>query len=130
MNAVAATTTAAAAAVGGINDGEKKEKSCTWYLTEEGVRVFAEGGCHGGVDTGLAVAGGQLGSCVVATLVVVVLDIQVDQLGEIDAQRAARIVDVLAVKCLANGDECSRERSNLWGFFFMLISVSEIRLIT
>lgn len=101
----------------------EKKKSCTWYLTEEGVRVFAEGRCHGGVDTGLAVAGGQLGSCVVTTLVVVVLDIQVDQLGEIDAQRAARIVDVLAVKRLdeRSGEEKQEEEQIV--FFFMQISV-------
>lgn len=88
----------------------KKKKSCTWYLTEEGVGVFAEGGRHGGVDAGLAVAGGQLGSRVVATLVVVVLDIQVDQLGEIDAQRAAGIVDVLAVERLDRGGEEGRRK--------------------
>lgn len=46
----------------------------TWNLTEEGVRVFAESS-HRGVDTGLSVTSRQLRSRVVATLIVVVLDI-------------------------------------------------------
>lgn len=47
----------------------------TWDLTEEGVRVFAEGGGHRGVEAGLTVAGGQFGPRVVTTLIVVVLDV-------------------------------------------------------
>lgn len=47
----------------------------TWDLTEEGVRVFAKGSGHRGVEAGLTVTGGQFGSRVVATLIVVVLDI-------------------------------------------------------
>lgn len=49
--------------------------SSTWDLTEERVRVFTESCGHGGVEAGLAVAGRQFRSRVVATLIVVVLDI-------------------------------------------------------
>ena len=45
-----------------------------------------------------AVSRGQSGVGVVATLVVVVLDVQFVQLAEVDAQRAAAVVDVLAVQ--------------------------------
>lgn len=79
--------------------GEIKVGS-TWDLTEERVGVFAEGSSHCRVQTGLAIPSRQLGPRVVTTLVVVVLDIKVDQLGEVDAERAARIVNVLAIKRL------------------------------
>lgn len=82
-----------------VGRGERKVGS-TWDLTEERVGVFAKGSSHCRVQTGLAVASGQLRPRVVTTLVVIVLDIKVDQLGEVDAERAARIVDVLAIECL------------------------------
>ena len=46
------------------------------------------------------VASGEGRVGVVATLVVVVLHIERLQLGEVDAQRAAAVVNVLAVECL------------------------------
>lgn len=76
---------------------------CTWDLTEERTGVFAESYGNCGVETGLAVTSWQLGSGVVATLIVVVLHVQVDQLGEVDTERAAGIVDVLAIQCLGGG---------------------------
>lgn len=82
-----------------IGRGEIKVGS-TWDLTEERIGVLAKGSSHRRVQAGLAVPSRQLRPRVVATLVVIVLDIQVDQLGEVDAERAARIVDVLAIKCL------------------------------
>lgn len=80
--------------------GRERKGGSTWDLTEEGVGVLAEGGSHGGVQAGLAVPSRQLRARVVATLVVVVLHVEVDQLGEVDAERAARVVDVLAVQSL------------------------------
>ena len=47
-----------------------------------------------------AVAGGERGVGVVAALVVVVLDVERLQLAEVDAQRAAAVVDVLSVQRL------------------------------
>lgn len=106
------TGTRAAAAAQRARLGEKEKGGSTWDLTEEGARVLAEGGRHGGVQAGLAVPGGQLRARVVATLVVVVLDVEVDQLGEVDAERAARVVDVLAVQSLRGGrTEVSPARS-------------------
>ena len=68
-------------------------------LTEQG-GVLVIGGGHGRVQCRLAVTGWELGPGVVPALVIIVLDIQVDQLGEVDPQRAAGIVDVLAVQGL------------------------------
>lgn len=62
----------------------EKKVGSTWDLTEEGIGVLAEGSSHGGVQAGLAVTSRQLGPRVVTTLVVVVLDVEVDQLGEVD----------------------------------------------
>lgn len=53
-------------------------------------------GTHGAVQAG--VARGQARVGVVAALVVVELDVQVGQLRVLDAQGAARVVDVLAVE--------------------------------
>ena len=46
------------------------------------------------------VASGEGRVGVVATLVIVVLHVERLQLGEVDAQRAAAVVNVLAVECL------------------------------
>lgn len=62
----------------------RKKVASTWDLTEERIGVFAEGSSHGRVQTGLAVTSRQLRPRVVPTLVVVVLDVEVDQLGEIN----------------------------------------------
>lgn len=80
--------------------GIERKGGSTWDLTEEGVGVLAEGSSHCRVQAGLAVPSRQLRTRVVTTLVVIVLDIEVDQLGEVDAERAARVVDVLAVQSL------------------------------
>lgn len=69
-------------------------------LTEQGGGVLIEGGGDRRVHGGLAVSGRELRPGVVSALVVVVLDVEVDQLGEVDAQRAAGIVDVLTVQGL------------------------------
>lgn len=52
------------------------------------------------VQGGLRVGGGEIQAGVVPALVVVVLDIQVGELGEADSERAAGVVDVLPVKTL------------------------------
>lgn len=49
---------------------------------------------------GVQLPGGQVGSGEVAALVVVVLDVERAQLGEVDAKRAAAVVDVLSVQGL------------------------------
>lgn len=49
---------------------------------------------------GVAVAGRQGGVGVVARLVVVVLHVEASHLGVVDAERAAAVVDVLAVQRL------------------------------
>lgn len=79
---------------------EKEKVGSTWDLTEERVGVFAEGSRHCRVQAGLAIPSRQLGPRVVTTLIVVVLDVKVDQLGEIDTQRAAGVIDVLAIESL------------------------------
>lgn len=61
---------------------------------------LTEGGSHGLVQRGLAVAGGQVRARVVPTLVVVVLDVEAGELGEVDTQRTAGVVDVLPVQRL------------------------------
>lgn len=66
-------------------------------LTEERGGVLV----HAGV---LAISGWQLWARVVSALVVVVLDVQVHQLGVVDAQRAAGVVDVLTVQGLVEGE--------------------------
>lgn len=70
-------------------------------LTEQG-GVLVIGGGHGRVYCRLAVTGREFGPGVVPALVIVVLDVQVDQLGEVDPQCAAGIVDVLAIQGLNN----------------------------
>ena len=45
----------------------------------------------------MAVPRGQVGTRVVPALVIVVLHIQADQLGEVDAEGAAGVVDVLPI---------------------------------
>lgn len=75
----------------------------TWDLTEERTGVFAESNGNCGVKTGLAITSWQLRSGVVTTLIIVVLHIQVDQLGEVNTECATGIVDVLAIQCLGGG---------------------------
>ena len=79
---------------------EKNKWGSTWDLTEQGVGVFAVGRSHRGVHAGLAVTCWEFRPCVVSTLVVIVLDVKVNKFGEVDAQRATRVVDVLAIQCL------------------------------
>lgn len=43
---------------------------------------------------------GQIRASVVSALIVVVLDIQAGEFGEADAQRTARIIDVLSIQRL------------------------------
>lgn len=74
-------------------------------LTEQG-GVLVIGGGHGRVYCRLAVTGREFGPGVVPALVIVVLDVQVDQLGVIDAERTARVVDVLTIQGLSkNGNK-------------------------
>lgn len=61
---------------------------------------LTKGRGHGLVQGGLAVAGGQVGPRVVPALVVVVLDVEAGELREVDAERAAGVVDVLPVQRL------------------------------
>lgn len=56
--------------------------------------------CHGLVQGGLAVPRGQVWAGVVPALVVVVFYIEARELGEVDAQRAAGVVDVLSIQRL------------------------------
>lgn len=49
------------------------------------------------VDGGLAVSCGQVRPRVVTAFVVVVLHVQAGQLGEVDAEGAAGVVDVLPI---------------------------------
>lgn len=64
-------------------------------------RLTKCGGCHGlGVDGGLCVCGGEVGSGVISALVVVVFDIQAGELGEADSQGTAGVVDVLSIQRL------------------------------
>lgn len=62
------------------------------------------GGCWDGPLTegsrGVQFSGRQVGSGEVSALVVVVLHIQRAQFGEVDPQRAAAVIDVLAVQRL------------------------------
>ena len=59
--------------------------------------MVTEGGSHARVHGGLAVPRGQVQAGEVSALVVVVLDIQAGQLGELHAQSTAGVVDVLAI---------------------------------
>lgn len=56
---------------------------------------------------GLSVPRGEVWSGVVSTLVIVVLDVEVDQLAEVYPQSAARVVDVLSVQRLEEDKELS-----------------------
>lgn len=53
-----------------------------------------------GARTRAALTGGQHWVGEVATVVVVELDVEVGQLGQVNAQRATAIVDVLSIQCL------------------------------
>lgn len=64
----------------------------SWTLTKSS--------CHGLVQSGLAVPRGQVWAGVVPALVVIVLHIETRELGEVDAQRAAGVVDVLSIQRL------------------------------
>ena len=69
-------------------------------LTEQRGGVFAERSGHCRIYRRLAVSCRQLRPGIVSTLVVVVLHVQVDQLGEVDAQGATGVVDVLSIQGL------------------------------
>lgn len=58
------------------------------------------GTCEGEGRVERWVAGGQVGVGVVSALVIVVLDVEAVELGVLDAQGAARVVDVLPVQRL------------------------------
>ena len=61
-----------------------------------------KGSSHVGVYGRLSVPCRELWPGVVTALVVVVLHVQVDQLGVVDAERTARVVDVLTIQGLRN----------------------------
>lgn len=54
---------------------------------------------------GLSVSSGKVWPGVISTLVVVVLDVEVDELTEVYPQSAARIVNVLPVQRLKGGQD-------------------------
>lgn len=62
--------------------------------------TLTKSSCHGLVQGGLAVPRGQVWAGVVSALVIVVLYIETCELGEVDAQRAAGVVDVLSIQRL------------------------------
>lgn len=72
-------------------------------LTEQGGGVFAKSCSHRWVHGWLAVSCRKLGPGVIPTFVIVVLYVQVDQLGEVNAQSAAGVVYVLAIQGLYSG---------------------------
>lgn len=71
--------------------------------TEQGGGVFAESGSHRWVHGWLAVSCRQLRPGIISAFVVVVFYIQVDQLGEVNAQSTAGVVYVLAIQGLRSG---------------------------
>lgn len=58
-------------------------------------------------ETRLAVSCGQIWSCVVTALVVVVFHIQAAELRETDAQGTATVVDVLSIQSLREKCKCT-----------------------
>jgi len=74
---------------------------------------LTEGGGHGRVlHAGLAVSAGQVRPGEVAALLVVVLDVEAGELGEADPQRAAAVVDVLAVQRLKDSRRSAQTAVN------------------
>lgn len=67
-------------------------------LAEVSVALALAGLTEGG--GGVHLSGREVGSGEVSALVVVVLDVERAQLGEVDPQRAAAVVDVLTVQRL------------------------------
>jgi hypothetical protein len=63
-------------------------------------RLYLGGTCEGEGRVERGVARGQVGVGVVSALVIVVLDVEAVELGVLDAQGAARVVDVLPVQRL------------------------------
>lgn len=79
--------------------------------------ALTEGSSHGVVQRGLCVPRGQVRPRVVPALVIVILDVKACELGHIDAESAAGIIDVLAVQRLQREDRTAREARKVatWG---------------
>jgi len=82
------------------------------------------GTCEGEGRVERGVAGGQVGVGVVSALVIVVLDVEAVELGVLDAQGAARVVDVLPVQRLQPQKTISPFVLPAEGFLFERLATS------
>lgn len=80
--------------------GSPSHTHTSWLCPVPTSWTLTKSSCHGLVQSGLAIPRGQVWAGVVSALLIIVLYIETCELGEVDAQRAARVVDVLSIQRL------------------------------